>query len=58
MEEEKRICGLYLRVSTEDQARQGFSLPEQKQRLIDFCKFNNFEIYDFYEDSGISAKKG
>ena len=58
MEEEKRICGLYLRVSTEDQARLGFSLPEQRKRLIEFCKFNNFEIYDFYEDSGISAKKG
>jgi DNA invertase Pin-like site-specific DNA recombinase len=27
------ICGLYLRVSTEDQAKEGFSLPEQKERL-------------------------
>jgi len=30
MDEKKKICGLYLRVSTEDQAREGFSLPEQK----------------------------
>ena len=29
----KNLCGLYLRVSTEDQAREGFSLPEQKERL-------------------------
>ena len=28
----KNLCGLYLRVSTEDQAREGFSLPEQKER--------------------------
>ena len=31
--EEKKLCGLYMRVSTEDQAREGFSLPEQKERL-------------------------
>ncbi len=29
----KNLCGLYLRVSTEDQAHEGFSLPEQKERL-------------------------
>ena len=54
----KQICGLYLRVSTEDQAREGFSLPEQKRQLEDFCRKNNLEIYDYYEDAGISAKKG
>ena len=27
------LAGLYLRVSTEDQAREGFSLSEQKERL-------------------------
>ena len=30
--EEKKIASLYMRVSTEDQAREGFSLPEQKER--------------------------
>ena len=54
----KKICGLYLRVSTEDQAREGFSLSEQKRQLEDFCRKNNLEIYDYYEDAGISAKKG
>ena len=39
LNEEKKKCGLYLRVSTEDQAREGFSLPEQKERLETFCKF-------------------
>ena len=33
MNEEKKKCGLYMRVSTEDQAREGFSLPEQRERL-------------------------
>ncbi len=58
MNDEKKKCGLYLRVSTEDQAREGFSLPEQKERLESFCKFKGYEIIDYYEDAGISAKTG
>lgn len=56
--EEKKLCGLYMRVSTEDQAREGFSLPEQKERLEIFCKFNGYTIVDYYTDAGISAKTG
>ena len=56
--EENKKCGLYMRVSTEDQAREGFSLPEQKERLESFCKFKGYEIIDFYQDAGISAKTG
>ena len=48
MKDEERICGLYLRVSTEDQAKEGFSLPEQKERLEELCKFNGYKIYDYY----------
>ena len=58
MSEEKKKCGLYMRVSTEDQAREGFSLPEQKERLETFCKFKGYEIIDYYQDAGISAKTG
>lgn len=47
-----------MRVSTEDQAREGFSLPEQKERLETFCKFKGYEIIDYYQDAGISAKTG
>ena len=58
MKDEKKKCGLYMRVSTEDQAREGFSLPEQKERLESFCKFKGYEIIDYYQDAGISAKTG
>jgi len=58
LKEEKKKCGLYMRVSTEDQAREGFSLPEQKERLESFCKFKGYEIIDYYQDAGISAKTG
>ena len=56
MDDVKKICGLYMRVSTEDQAREGFSLPEQKERLEAYCKFKGFVIKDYYTDAGISAK--
>ena len=36
----------------------GFSLPEQKERLELFCKFKDYEIIDYYVDAGISAKTG
>ena len=58
MDNEKKLCGIYMRVSTEDQAREGFSLPEQKERLEAYCKFNDYKIVEYYTDAGISAKTG
>lgn len=45
-------------VSTEDQAREGFSLPEQEKRLRAMCEYKGYEIYKLYKDAGISAKTG
>ena len=56
MNEEKKIAGIYKRVSTLDQKREGFSLPEQEEKLREFCKFKGYQIYKVYEDAGISAK--
>ncbi len=58
MNEERKIAGLYIRVSTEDQKREGFSLPEQEKRLKAMCEYKGYEIYKVYKDAGISAKKG
>ena len=58
MNEEKKIAGIYIRVSTEDQAREGFSLPEQEKRLRAMCEFKGYDIYKVYRDAGISAKTG
>lgn len=54
--EEKKIAGIYIRVSTEDQAREGFSLGEQEKKLRQLCKYKGFEIFKVYKDAGISAK--
>ena len=58
MDNEKKIAGLYIRVSTEDQAREGFSLPEQEKRLRAMYEYKGYEIYKLYKDAGISAKTG
>ena len=58
MNNEKKVAGLYIRVSTEDQAREGFSLPEQEKHLRAMCEYKGYEIYKVYEDAGISAKTG
>ena len=56
MNEERKVAGIYIRVSTEDQAREGFSLREQKEKLLQLCKFKEYEVFKIYEDAGISAK--
>ena len=48
--------GIYIRVSTEDQAREGHSLDEQEERLKNFCLAKDYKIYKVYKDAGISAK--
>lgn len=58
MNEEKKIAGLYIRVSTEDKAREEFSLPEQEKRLRAMCEFKGYEVYNVYEERRISAKTG
>ena len=56
MNEERKVAGIYIRVSTEDQAREGFSLGEQKEKLLQLCKFKEYEVFKVYKDAGISAK--
>ena len=52
----KNVAGIYIRVSTEDQVREGFSLGEQEEKLRQLCYYKDFEIYKVYKDAGISAK--
>ncbi len=33
MNKESKVAGIYIRVSTEDQVREGFSLGEQEEKL-------------------------
>ena len=56
MNEERKVAGIYIRVSTEDQVREGFSLGEQEEKLKQLCKYKDYKIYKIYKDAGISAK--
>lgn len=48
---------LYERVSTEEQARTGYSLDAQHEALTDFCKKHGHVILGEYVDEGISGRK-
>lgn len=48
----------YLRVSTEEQAEEGFSIPAQRQRVVDFCRsqWGAGAAIAWYVDEGQSAR--
>lgn len=52
----KTRAAIYIRVSTQEQAMEGYSLDAQKRTLTDYCRSMNYEIYGIYSDEGISAK--
>jgi len=49
-------AALYVRVSTEDQAREGYSLDAQTKRLEAYCRVRGWEITDIYRDEGCSGR--
>lgn len=49
-------AAIYIRVSTDEQAREGYSIDAQKRNLTKYAIEKNLEIYDYYIDDGWSAK--
>lgn len=50
----KRVA-IYIRVSTQEQAQEGYSVGEQKERLIAYCKAQDWLIADIYVDGGYTG---
>lgn len=48
--------GIYIRVSTEEQVRDGFSISAQKEKLKAYCIAQDWDNFKFYVDEGVSAK--
>lgn len=48
--------GIYVRVSTEEQAQEGFSIRAQIDKLKTYALIKEWEIYNIYSDEGISGK--
>jgi len=47
---------IYVRVSTEEQAQEGYSIRAQEQKLKDYARIKNWSVYKTYIDEGISGK--
>lgn len=47
----------YIRVSTQEQAVEGISLENQKERIKNYCSYKNLELLEILEDAGISGGK-
>ncbi|MCH4461041.1 recombinase family protein [Staphylococcus haemolyticus] len=52
---QKRVA-IYVRVSTEIQSTEGYSITGQINQIEEYCQFNNFKVVDVYADRGISGK--
>lgn len=49
-------AALYLRVSTEEQAAEGYSLDAQRMMLEDYCIAEGWDAVKVYEDDGYSGR--
>ena len=49
------MVGIYVRVSTAEQAREGYSIGEQTERLKSYCSAMNWNDYRVYTDAGFSG---
>lgn len=47
---------IYIRVSTREQALEGYSLDAQERILTDYCRLKKYNVVEIYRDEGISAK--
>ncbi len=47
---------IYIRVSTEEQVKEGFSIAAQKDKLAKYAESQSWEVAGLYLDEGISAK--
>lgn len=52
---ETRVRVLYIRVSTEAQAEEGYSIGAQQERLEAYCRAMGWKNYQFYIDPGFSG---
>ena len=50
-------AALYIRVSTDEQAKHGFSLSEQQHDLERYAAKHNYAVVDIYDDEGNTARK-
>jgi len=50
-------AAIYARVSTEDQAKEGFSIAAQSKRMNAYCKARGWQVAGEYVDEGYSGRE-
>ncbi|WP_367007082.1 recombinase family protein [Streptococcus sp. ZY19097] len=53
---DRNKVAIYVRVSTQGQVDDGYSLDEQVDLLTNYCKLKEWTLYDVYVDPGVSGK--
>lgn len=48
---------IYIRVSSEEQVKEGFSIPAQRHKLMSYAELQEWDIFDIYIDEGWSGAK-
>ena len=56
LKKDTKSAAIYIRVSTLDQAREGYSLEAQEETLRKWCMDHGYEVCDLYADKGKSGK--
>ena len=55
MSKNKKIAAIYIRVSTDAQVEEGYSIDAQKEQLAAYCVSKGLKNYEFYIDGGWSG---
>jgi len=48
-------CAIYIRVSTEEQAKEGYSLAAQTDKIVEYIKNKGWTYSEIYNDDGYTA---
>ena len=51
----KKHAALYIRVSTDQQFEEGYSVDAQKDMLEGYCRSKGWKDYEFYIDGGFTG---
>ena len=53
-ENKKKVC-IYVRVSSDEQAKEGLSIEAQTKKLQDYCEVKDYWVFKIYTDAGYSG---
>ncbi|OGM26862.1 hypothetical protein A3D00_03165 [Candidatus Woesebacteria bacterium RIFCSPHIGHO2_02_FULL_38_9] len=51
-----KTCYIYCRVSTDEQAKEGYSVDNQKRACSEYAKSNGYDVKAIFTDEGESAR--